>query len=152
MIGFQGSIFRANIEMPAGKTAENRDDIELLFNKLPEPIDLEIDSNTQTLYWTDRGDFPKGNTLNKVDVSGYFTANDERDDYTILARHFHEAIGLKVDDVNKHIYVTDLGGSVYRYDMDGSNCVKLFEGQGVYTGIALAHLEGDRVKELYEIE
>ncbi|KAK4550597.1 hypothetical protein LTR36_000176 [Oleoguttula mirabilis] len=147
--GGQGRIFRANIDMPAGKTAEDRDDIELLFDRLPEPIDLEIDSETQTLYWTDRGDPPKGNTLNKADVSGSSATNAKRDDYQILAKHLHEAIGIKVDDVKKHIYVTDLGGSVYRYDMDGSNCVKLFEGQGVYTGIALAHLEAGQAKELY---
>ncbi|CAJ2514174.1 Uu.00g022930.m01.CDS01 [Anthostomella pinea] len=149
--GFQGRIFRANIEMPAGKTAETRDDIELLFDNLPEPIDLEIDSDTQTLYWTDRGDPPKGNTINKADISKSIKANEKRDDYSILARHLQEAIGIKVDDRNKHIYATDLGGLAYRYDMDGSNCVELFKQQGSYTGIALAHLEPERAKELYGI-
>ncbi|KAK5120091.1 hypothetical protein LTR85_006572 [Meristemomyces frigidus] len=149
--GGQGRLFRANIDMPTGKTAEDRDDIELLFDQLPEPIDLEIDSETQTLYWTDRGDFPKGNTLNKADVSGSVAPNEKRDDYQILASHFHEAIGLKLDDVNKHIYVTDLGGSVYRFDMDGNDRAKLFEDQGVYTGIALAHLEPEQAKALYGI-
>ena len=55
--------------MPGGKTAEEMDDIELLFDYLPESIDLEIDSVSQTLYWTDRGDFPNDDTLNKADVS-----------------------------------------------------------------------------------
>lgn len=63
----------------------------------------------------------------------------------------HEAIGLKIDDVAKHIYVTDLGGDVYRYDMEGKNREKLFDGQGVYTGIALAYLEISQAKELYGI-
>lgn len=149
--GGQGCIFRANIDMPKRQTADTRDDIELLFDHLPEPIDLEIDAETETLYWTDRGDFPKGNTLNKAVVSGSTTSTEKSDDYQILAHHFHEAIGLKVDDVNKHIYVTDLGGSVYRYDTDGSNCVKLFVDQGVYTGIELAHFEAEQAKALYGI-
>jgi hypothetical protein len=35
-----GRIFRANLEIPRGETAANRSDIELLFDTLPEPIDL----------------------------------------------------------------------------------------------------------------
>jgi hypothetical protein len=50
--------------MPEGKTALTRNDIELLFDKLPEPIDLQIGDKTSSLYWTDRGDFPYGNSLN----------------------------------------------------------------------------------------
>ncbi|KAH9832796.1 YWTD domain-containing protein [Teratosphaeria destructans] len=144
--GGQGRISRANIELPADQTAQSRHDLELLFENLPEPIDLEIDSDSQTLLWTDRGEYPKGNTLNKADVS---SASGARRDYEILARHLHEAIGLKVDEVNKHIYVTDLGGTVYRYDLDGRNCQKLFEDQGQYTGIALAHLPAEKARALY---
>ncbi|KAF7194074.1 3-hydroxyacyl-CoA dehydrogenase-like protein LAM1 [Pseudocercospora fuligena] len=146
--GDQGRIFRANIDMPAGRTAEDRDDIETLYEQLPEPIDLEMDSDTQTLYWTDPGELPKGNTLNRADVS-VPSKSKGRPDYQILATRLHEAIGLKIDDIAKHIYVTDLGGDVYRYDMEGKHREKLFNGQGVYTGIALAYLERSRVKELY---
>lgn len=109
-----------------------------------------MDVDSQTLYWTDRGGLPKGNTLNKADVSGLFTADDKRQ-YTIVGRHLHEAIGLKLDEVNKDIYVTDLGGTVYRYNMDGSGCTKMFEGEGEYTGIALAHLEASQAQRLYGI-
>src|SRR5712692_11344808 len=38
----QGRIFRANTEVPKGQTAANRTDIEVLFDGLPEPIDLEL--------------------------------------------------------------------------------------------------------------
>ena len=37
-----------------------------MFKDLPEPIDLEIDHTTRTLYWTDRGDPPHGNTVNRA--------------------------------------------------------------------------------------
>src|SRR5947209_11815764 len=38
----KGRIFRANIAVPPGQTAANRRDIELIYDGLPEPIDLEI--------------------------------------------------------------------------------------------------------------
>ena len=55
-----GRILRANIELPAGQSASNRTDIEVLFDGLPEPIDLELDLKNRLLYWTDRGDPPRG--------------------------------------------------------------------------------------------
>src|ERR1700682_4028148 len=39
----EGRIFRAGLEMPAGQTSANRQDIELLYDGLPEPIDLDLD-------------------------------------------------------------------------------------------------------------
>src|SRR6201993_4493555 len=60
----QGRIFRANIEIPKGQTPANRTDIETLFDNLPEPIDLDLDLASRIMYWTDRGDPPRGNTVN----------------------------------------------------------------------------------------
>ena len=62
----QGRIFRANIEIPRGETAANRQDIELLYDNLPEPIDLDLDVDHRLMYWTDRGDPPRGNTVNRA--------------------------------------------------------------------------------------
>jgi hypothetical protein len=56
-----GRIFRANVEIPKGETAGRRSDIEVLFDSLPEPIDIELDLKNRVLYWTDRGDPPRGN-------------------------------------------------------------------------------------------
>lgn len=61
-----GRIFRANIEIPAGQLSTNRKDIELLYGSLPEPIDLDLDLANRMLYWTDRGDPPRGNTVNRA--------------------------------------------------------------------------------------
>ncbi|KAM7188730.1 putative dehydrogenase [Naviculisporaceae sp. PSN 640] len=131
--GSQGRIFRASLDMPAGCDASNRTDIECLFEGLPEPIDLEIDEDSRTLYWTDRGELPRGNSLNRA------TRQDDGSyaDHRILARNLHEAIGLAVDKRNKHIYATDLGGSVYRFDLDGGGRTKFYEDQGSFSGIAL---------------
>src|SRR5271170_524530 len=61
-----GRIFRANIQVSQGQSAKNRRDIELLYDNLPEPIDLDLDPVHRTLYWTDRGDPPRGNTVNRA--------------------------------------------------------------------------------------
>lgn len=140
--GGKGRIFRANLDFPKGQSASNRSDIELLFTGLPEPIDLEIDEDTQTLFWTDRGDPPTGNTLNSVKLEGLKTLKegDKNPKYEILTRQLHEAIGLKLDQVNKHIYLTDLGGTVYRVGLDGKDKKKVYDEEASFSGIGLAHV------------
>lgn len=106
----QGRIFRANIDSPPKATAATRSDIELLLENLPEPIDLEIDSCTETLYWTDRGEYPVGNTVNRTYV-GRGSCSDSKvytaPKFNILARHLHEvshtAIHLRRDLFDKCI-------------------------------------------------
>ena len=75
-----------------------------------------------------------------------------RQDYDILARHMHDAIGIAIDKVSSHIFVSDLVGTIYRYDVDGTNRQNFFEDQGVYTGIALARLEPQQVEAMYGLE
>jgi 3-hydroxyacyl-CoA dehydrogenase len=135
--GGQGRIFVANMTTPSSSTPSSRSDAELLFDKLPEPIDLEYEAESQTLYWTDRGEYPLGNTLNKAYVG---SGGAEKKEVVTLARHFHEAIGLKIDTVNRHVYLTDLGGTVYRVGMDGGEKTKIYVTDSAYSGIALAHL------------
>ncbi|KAF5877881.1 putative 3-hydroxyacyl- nad binding protein [Botrytis fragariae] len=143
--GGKGRIFRANIQMPAGQNASTRKDIELLFQELPEPIDLEIDEDTQTLYWTDRGDPPRGNSLNAAklgdnSLKALKDDSEEKNEYQILTRQLHEAIGLKLDTVNKHVYLTDLGGAVYRVGMDGKDKKRVYDEECSFTGVGLAHV------------
>ena len=66
--GEQGRLLRAGLEIPKGETAANRSDIEVFFDHLPEPIDLELDLKNRVLYWTDRGDPPRGNTVNRASI------------------------------------------------------------------------------------
>ncbi len=136
----QGRIFRANIEMPEGATPENRPDVELLFDHLPECIDLDLDLEKEVLYWSDRGEFPVGNTINRAYVGdgsppeGIATGSK----YHTLVRHLHEAIGVKIDTINKHIYFCDLGGAVYRCRLDGSEKKKVYDTDFSFSGLALA--------------
>src|ERR1700761_6772518 len=46
----KGRLFRAGIEIPTGQTSGNRTDIELLYDGLPEPIDLELDLTKRVMY------------------------------------------------------------------------------------------------------
>src|SRR6201988_551957 len=64
----EGRILRAGIEIPKGETAANRSDAEVFFDGLPEPIDLEIVPGRRLLYWTDRGNPPRGNTVNRAPI------------------------------------------------------------------------------------
>src|SRR5712672_2999840 len=68
----KGRIFRAKIDIPKGETPADRTDIEVLFDGLPEPIDLELDLKNRFLYWTDRGDAPRGNTVNRAPLDADF--------------------------------------------------------------------------------
>lgn len=132
-----GRIFRASIDIPAGQSPAARTDIELLYDGLPEPIDLDIDPVSRTLYWTDRGDPPRGNTVNRAPLDA---AAGERKAPEILTSHLMEGIGLALDPQGDHMFFTDLGGSVYRADLDGSNEQTILYAQGNLTGIAYAEL------------
>ena len=131
----QGRILRASIDMPQGQTPANRHDIEVLYEGLPEPIDLDIDPGTRTLYWTDRGDPPRGNTVNRAPMDA---GNGRRPE--ILCSHLGEGIGIALDRRGGRMFVTDLAGSLYEAGMDGSERRELLVAQGNLTGIAYAEL------------
>ncbi|GAA4383124.1 hypothetical protein [Tsukamurella soli] len=113
--GGVGRILRAPVGLAAGETPRTRSDIEVLWDHLPEPIDLEIADGD--LYWTDRGAPPNGNTVNQAPLP----ASGERGGQPeILADGFEEAIGLVVDIEARTVYVSDLAGHVYTVPLPGS--------------------------------
>ena len=129
----RGRILRANLEIPEGQTAANRGDITVLFDGLPEPIDLELDLTSRVLYWTDRGDPPRGNTVNRSPIDG--PPNQE-----IVLNHLMEGIGIALDVRNQRMFVTDLGGSIYSAGFNGSNERVLLYAQGNLAGIAYSEI------------
>jgi hypothetical protein len=133
----QGRIFRANLEIPEGQTPTNRQDIEVLYNNLPEPIDLDFDLGNRIMYWTDRGEPPRGNTVNRAPMDAF---NGKRPEPEIVINHLMEGIGLALDLENRRMFVTDLAGSVYSANLDGSNKKPVVFAQGNLTGIAYAEL------------
>lgn len=128
--GGEGRILRAALDVPADPSS--RSDIELLFDRLPEPIDLDWEPTTGYLYWTDRGDPPTGNTLNRARMQPGQPMLRE-----ILLTGVHEAIGLAIDQPNGRAFVSDLGGFVRIVDLAHPGDEEIiFSGNGPLTGIA----------------
>jgi hypothetical protein len=129
-----GRLFRANVEIPADQTAATRSDIEIFFDRLPEPIDIELDHKNRVLYWTDRGDPPRGNTVNRASI------DNKPAEPEIVVTHLMEGIGIALDVPNDRMFVTDFAGSVYSARLDGPGERDVLEAQGNLTGIAYAEI------------
>jgi sugar lactone lactonase YvrE len=146
--GGVGRILRAGIDVPPGESASDRSDVEVLFEDLPEPIDLELDLAGRMLYWTDRGDPPRGNTLNRAPMDA--TGGQRKPE--ILATHLVEGIGVALDPAGDRLFVTDLGGSVHEGGLDGSGWREVLVVQGNLTGIAYAEVAAEADGLLLEDE
>src|SRR5260370_9685912 len=129
-----GRIFGANVEIPAGQTAATRSDIEIFFDGLPEPIDIELDHTNRVLYWTDRGDPPRGNTVNRASI------DNKPVEPEIVVTHLMERIGIALDVPNDPLSVTAFAGSVYSARLDGSVERNFLYAQGNLTVIAYAEI------------
>jgi len=129
-----GRLFRANVEIPAGQTAATRSDIEVFFDGLPEPIDIELDHKNRVLYWTDRGDPPRGNTVSRASI------DNKPVEPEIVVTHLMEGIGIALDIPNDRMFVTDFAGSIYSARLDGSGERNFLFAQGNLTGIAYAEI------------
>jgi hypothetical protein len=136
--GGDGRIFRANLEIPKGQSVANRNDIELLYEDLPEPIDLELDLANRTMYWTDRGDPPRGNTVNRAPMDP--ARGDSKKEPEIVFTHLEEGIGIALDLKGGRMFMTDLSGSIYSANLDGSNRKTVLAAEGNLTGIVYAEI------------
>lgn len=133
--GGLGRIFRCGIDIPDGETAADRSDIEVLWEGLPEPIDLHLDPAGGQIYWTDRARLPGGNSLNRAPIPAPGTSGTSPE---ILADGFDAAIGLAIDTEAQLGYVTDHTGSVRQVSLTGASpdrVVAHIEG-AILTGIA----------------
>lgn len=133
-----GSLRRAHIDIPEGETSLDRSDIEVLFDGLPEPIDIDLDLQHDHIYWTDRGD----DTINRAPIeipSGSTAAN--RDDREILIEGVREAIGVTLDLERGKLYFTGgTAGRVGMANLDGTDEVDMLNGSAGLTGIAVVAL------------
>src|ERR1700693_4640180 len=134
----EGRIFCANLEIPQGQTPAARKDIEILYDGLPEPIDLELDLANRTIYWTDRGDPPRGNTVNRATMDP--AQGNGKKEPVIVFDHLMEGIGIALDLKGGRMFLTDLGGSVCRAGLVGSNRKTVLAAEGNLTGIVYAEI------------
>jgi hypothetical protein len=133
-----GRILRANLEIPKGENPSSRSDIEVFFDSLPEPVDLELDHKNRVLYWTDRGDPPRGNTVNRASI------DNKPAEPEIVVTHLMEGIGIALDVQNDRMFVTDFAGSVYSARLNGSGERNFLYAQGNLTGIAYAEIPQEK--------
>jgi len=131
--GGKGRVFSAELQSTATSDPAIAN-VQCLLDNLPEPIDLEFDEESRSLYWTDRGELPRGNTLNRIQLSEDGARPSSAEE--ILAKKFHEAIGLKLDLPRRQVFVTDLGGSVYSCKIDEDRKSVLFaDERRAFTGV-----------------
>lgn len=125
--GGAGRILRAPLALPAGVTPATRSDIEVVFERLPEPVDLEWAPNG-ALLWTDRARQPRGGSVERAEPGAGQAPQ-------VLADGLGEAIGIAVDHVGGRMYVTTLQGKVVSMKLDGSERKTIVENAGRLTGI-----------------
>ena len=136
--GHVGTLRRAHIAMPAGQTSITRTDIEVLYDLLPEPIDVDLDLTANYIYWTDRAD----NTVSRapIEIPAGSTAAT-RKDRQILVPNVAVAIGVALDLARGKVYYTSgSNGPVGRVNLDGTQNESLIPMAGNLTGIALGEL------------
>jgi hypothetical protein len=64
--------------------------------------------------------------------------NKKRNIPEILLTHLMEGIGIALDLKGERMFLTDLAGSVYSANLDGTDRKTLLELQGNLTGVAYA--------------
>ena len=132
-----GSIRRVRMEIPKGENPAHRTDIQVLFDGLPEPVDLALDLKTRAMYWTsDGGTGPDADTVSRAPMdppAGYDSGH--RKDQQILVSGLLGGIGISLDLSHGCMFFTDLGGNVYTANLDGSDEKTLLSEMGGLTGI-----------------
>ena len=97
----------------------------------------------RTMYWN-RGDPPRGNTVNRAPMDQTSQGNG-KEQPVIIFDHLMEGIGIALDLKHGRMFLTDLGGSVYSANLDGSNKKTVLAAEGNLTGIAYAEIPGAQI-------
>jgi hypothetical protein len=124
--------------MPAGQSADTRTDIEELFvlGSGTMPIDLDLDLKTRTIYWTDRME----GTVHRapMDLKAGQSAQN-RTDIETLATGLADTIGISLDLDAGQLYFSQLGGQLWRAELDGSKRTAVVQ-SGSATGVTIVRI------------
>jgi sugar lactone lactonase YvrE len=136
-------IYRTAMDLPAGQTAADRTDLELVLEVqgAAQPVDLAVHPDERRLYWTDR--FNGTVSRAGLDLPAGQTPQD-RSDVEVVVDRLNEPIGLALDleNENEKLYYGTLGGRVGQAGLDGSDHRKV-TGSGSVTGVTVVHLPPD---------
>ena len=101
-----------------GRLRQTAKTLKSSIEDLPEPIDLDLDLANRTIYWTDRGDPPRGNTVNRAPMdAGSRQSQRAGNCFQPLDGRNRPRVGPE-----RRPHVLDrFGGSVYSANLDGSN-------------------------------
>jgi sugar lactone lactonase YvrE len=99
------------------------EEVEVLFDQLPEPVDLEFTPDG-SLYWTDRARTPHGGSVQRA------TPQVE-----LLASDLGEAIGIAIAPRQGRLYISTLQGDIHALNLDGSERRTIVHNVGRLTGI-----------------
>ncbi len=129
-----GSIF-----LPV-RPQQGRSDIEVIYDGLPGADRPRARSHrARPLYWTDRGDPPRGNTVNRAPLDAAQRAPAAAGDPRDAPRG--RASASRWTRRGGRLFVTDMGRDVWATaDLDGSHRRPIMGVQGNLTGIAYAEL------------
>jgi hypothetical protein len=89
------------------------------------------------MYWTDRGDPPRGNTVSRAPMDSDAKGRSAPE---VVLTHLMEGIGISLDLKGDRMFVTDFGGNALAAKLDGSEVKPLLVAQGNLTGIAYAEI------------
>lgn len=136
--GGEGSIYRAPLTLKPGETPATRTDVQTLFTKLPEPIDLKWVPELDSLYWADRALTKGGNSVNRVKMAPGPAMAACGAVKELLFSGLRMGIGITVDAKSNSVWATDLAGQVTHSDLEGKNSKVIGSGYGSLVGIDYA--------------
>lgn len=114
-------ILRTSMDLPSGCTTGQRQDIEVVFDDLPEIGNIDFVPVFDELYWSTQGRsaMHAGSEIHRgiVNPCGCY-GNENR---KVVLRDLDEMRLLKVDPKAGHVYTTCLRGILARFDMSTWN-------------------------------
>ena len=128
-------VWRAGLDVPAGETAANRTDLEVVVatSGTSMPVDVAIDHDAGHLYWTDR----LAGTLQRAGLELPAGSTPEtRTDVETVLDGLEEPIGIALDPADDRLYVTELGRGVSQATMDGDDVRRVGRATGT-TGVVV---------------
>ncbi len=138
-------IQRASMDLPSGSSPARRDDVETLFDDLPQVQDIDFVPVYQELYWSIRS------ARTTQIYRGYVGPCPDygMDKKNVVIADLKGLGWLKVDPKSGHFYTTCVIGTLSRFDMTtGQGEVRMYSNENAaFAGVALMYADLDWKQE-----